>query len=139
MTTYKHLSLTVLLLLNHAAMADETTANKTMVQIPKTQIPNSNAMPTVQLAHETIVVDGDDFQSPLLNNQSVTNIFIKQEALQQRATTLGDALAGELGVHSNHFGGGASAPIIRGQEGKRLKILQNGSEVVDPLNRFVVF
>lgn len=131
MTTYKHLSLTVLLLLNHAAMADETTANKTMVQIPKTQIPNSNAMPTVQLAHETIVVDGDDFQSPLLNNQSVTNIFIKQEALQQRATTLGDALAGELGVHSNHFGGGASAPIIRGQEGKRLKILQNGSEVVD--------
>ena len=62
-------------------MADETTANKTMVQIPKIQIPNSNAMPTVQLAHETIIVDGDDFHSPLLNNRSVTNIFFKQEAL----------------------------------------------------------
>lgn len=34
-------------------------------------------------------------------------------------------------VHANGFGGGASAPIIRGQEGKRIKILSNGSEVLD--------
>lgn len=34
-------------------------------------------------------------------------------------------------MHSNPFGGGASAPIIRGQEGVRIKILQNGLDVVD--------
>lgn len=44
---------------------------------------------------------------------------------------MGNALAGELGIHSNPFGGGSSSPIIRGQEGVRIKILQNGSDVVD--------
>lgn len=37
----------------------------------------------------------------------------------------------EIGVHSNQFGGGASAPIIRGQEGVRVKILQNGMDSVN--------
>lgn len=44
---------------------------------------------------------------------------------------LGNALNDEIGVHSNQFGGGASAPIIRGQEGVRVKILQNGMDSVD--------
>lgn len=44
---------------------------------------------------------------------------------------MGNALAGENGVHTNPFGGGASAPVIRGQEGMRVKMLQNSSDVVD--------
>ena len=87
----------------------------------------------------TVILDGVSITSLADQNtefgvnhsKTVSGITVSKEQLQQRATTLGDALAGELGVHSNHFGGGASAPIIRGQEGKRLKILQNGSEVVD--------
>lgn len=62
------------------------------------------------------------------------NGHVAKHALQRRSATLGDALAGELGVHSSHFGGGASAPIIRGQEGKRIKVLQGGSDVVDMSN-----
>lgn len=51
--------------------------------------------------------------------------------LQQGAATLGDALEHRIGVHSNQFGSGASAPVIRGHETYRIKILQNGSEVTD--------
>src|SRR5690606_25876654 len=32
-----------------------------------------------------------------------------------RRATLGDTLAGEAGIHSDSFGGGASRPVIRGQ------------------------
>ncbi|WP_155400035.1 hypothetical protein [Moraxella bovoculi] len=44
-------------------------------------------------------------------------MIIRRDTLQQRSATLGNALAGELGIHSNPFGGGASKPIIRGQDG----------------------
>lgn len=64
-------------------------------------------------------------------HQNISDNVIEQKKLQTRSATLGNALAGELGVHSNPFGGGASAPIIRGQEGVRVKILQNGSDAID--------
>ncbi|WP_053091249.1 TonB-dependent receptor plug domain-containing protein [Neisseria bacilliformis] len=57
--------------------------------------------------------------------------MIDGKKFQSRSATLGNALAGENGVHTNPFGGGASAPVIRGQEGVRVKMLQNGSDVVD--------
>lgn len=61
----------------------------------------------------------------------VSDKIIDGKEFKKRSATLGNALAAELGVHSNPFGGGASKPIIRGQEGARIKILQNGAEVVD--------
>lgn len=69
--------------------------------------------------------------SSLGNYQKISDNVVKKERLQKQSATLGNALAGELGVHSNPFGGGSSAPIIRGQEGLRIKILQNGLDVVD--------
>ncbi len=67
----------------------------------------------------------------LLTSPNVSNQMIGSLKLRQGAATLGDAMAGELGIFSNHYGGGASAPIIRGQEGKRIRVLQNGNDVVD--------
>lgn len=64
----------------------------------------------------------------------VSDKVIEGSAFKKRSATLGNALAAELGVHSNPFGGGASKPIIRGQEGARIRILQNGADVVDMSN-----
>ncbi|MDO4223717.1 MAG: TonB-dependent receptor [Acinetobacter sp.] len=63
--------------------------------------------------------------------QKASDMLIKKEALQKRSATIGNALAGELGIHSNPFGGGSSSPVIRGQDGVRVKILQNGTDVID--------
>ncbi|MDO5058866.1 MAG: TonB-dependent receptor [Neisseria sp.] len=68
---------------------------------------------------------------PLPGARKASDIVVSGEKFKSRSATLGNALAGESGVHSNPFGGGASAPVIRGQEGVRVKILQNGSDVVD--------
>lgn len=48
-----------------------------------------------------------------------------------RRGTLGQLLEDEPGVHADTFGGGASRPIIRGQTAPRVKVLSDGSEVVD--------
>jgi len=54
------------------------------------------------------------------------------DALKNRlGATLGDTLSNELGVSSSSFGAGASRPIIRGLEGSRVKILENGMSVFD--------
>lgn len=84
------------------------------------------------LGEINISVESTQNQTNLLGSRAnVTDQTVKSDELKQRPTTLGDALSGELGIHSNQFGGGASAPIIRGQEGKRITILQNNADVID--------
>ena len=50
------------------------------------------------------------------------------------ANTLGDTLQGQLGVHSASFGPGVGQPVIRGQSGKRVQVLQNSIFVADAAN-----
>lgn len=56
---------------------------------------------------------------------------LSAEQLSQGASGIGDALAGQVGVYSSQFGGGASRPVIRGQDAARVKVLQNASETLD--------
>ena len=46
-------------------------------------------------------------------------------------TTLGETLDGTPGVSSTYFGPNASRPIIRGQDGDRIRILNNGGALLD--------
>src|SRR5690606_15219878 len=54
-----------------------------------------------------------------------------QALFERRQDTLGDTLDGLPGIHSDTFGGGASRPVIRGQTAPRVKVLSDGSEVMD--------
>lgn len=57
---------------------------------------------------------------------------LADDALEaRRATTLGETLAHEPGVHATHFGAGASRPVIRGMDGPRVQVLSSGSAVQD--------
>jgi iron complex outermembrane receptor protein len=51
--------------------------------------------------------------------------------LLKRESTLGETLADTPGVSSTYFGPNASRPIIRGQDGDRIRILQNGGASID--------
>lgn len=53
------------------------------------------------------------------------------ELRDKSSGSLGDTLSRELGVSASAFGAGASRPVIRGMEGPRIKILQNGMSVSD--------
>ncbi len=54
-----------------------------------------------------------------------------EELRNKMGASLGDTLSHELGVSASAFGAGASRPIIRGLEGSRVKVLQNGMAVSD--------
>lgn len=46
-------------------------------------------------------------------------------------TSLGATLSGQPGVHGSGFGAGASRPIIRGLDGPRIRITDNGLDTLD--------
>ncbi len=53
------------------------------------------------------------------------------ELRNKLGSSLGDTLGSELGVNASGFSTGSSRPIIRGLEGPRVKILQNGMSTGD--------
>jgi len=60
------------------------------------------------------------------------NKVLSGDELQNKlAGSLGATLANELGVSATGYGAGASRPVIRGLEGPRVQILQNGLSVGD--------
>ncbi|WP_168542372.1 zinc piracy TonB-dependent receptor ZnuD [Acinetobacter sp. A2] len=78
---------------------------------------------TIQLQAHPLVQTAADF--------AVADHVIDQKTLAERGTTIGDAMADELGVYSNQYGSGSSRPVIRGQDGPRVKVLQHASETAD--------
>ncbi|WP_312586029.1 zinc piracy TonB-dependent receptor ZnuD [Acinetobacter sp.] len=80
-------------------------------------------MDTIQVQAHPLVQTAADF--------AVADHVVDQKALSERASTIGDALADELGVYSNQYGSGSSRPVIRGQDGPRVKVLQHASETAD--------
>ena len=60
-----------------------------------------------------------------------TKILQGNELQDKLGTTLGATIGNELGVSQTGYGTGASRPVMRGLEGVRVQILQNGLSVSD--------
>lgn len=86
------------------------------------QRPNQQ-LETIKLQAHPLIQSAADF--------AVADQVIDHKKLAQGGVTIGDALAGELGVSSNQYGAGSSRPVIRGQDGARVKVLQYASETAD--------
>ena len=79
-----------------------------------------------------IIVTADPFGSQ--DNAMIlapAKVLAGDELHDKLSGSLGDTLSNELGVHASGFSAGASRPVIRGLEGPRVKILQNGLSVTD--------
>ncbi|TLU67162.1 TonB-dependent receptor [Thalassotalea litorea] len=59
------------------------------------------------------------------------NVLGADELRLKQASTLGETLKNEVGVHSSYFGPVSSSPIIRGLDGPRVLITQNGLDAGD--------
>jgi iron complex outermembrane receptor protein len=68
--------------------------------------------------------EGDQILTP-------AKVLSGDELRTKLGSSLGDTLSNELGVSASAFGAGASRPIIRGLEGNRVKVLENGMSVSD--------
>jgi iron complex outermembrane receptor protein len=71
--------------------------------------------------------------NPLRDRSPVqpSSVIAGDELLRQRAPTLGDLLDGQPGVAGSGFGPQSSRPVIRGLDGDRVRVLQNGGAQLD--------
>lgn len=103
--------LSALASLSHSAFAQAQEQEQTLPAVVVTSTP-FNSDEAAQILAPAKVLYGDELREKLGNS-------------------LGDTLSQELGVSASAFGAGASRPIIRGLEGPRVKILQNGMSIQD--------
>jgi len=58
-------------------------------------------------------------------------VLREEDLRRKRAASIGDTLSQEVGVQSSAFGPGAGRPIIRGLDGPRIRVLENGLGTLD--------
>ena len=80
--------------------------------------------PAVPVTGNPLGVGSDELVVPVA-------VLNGRELSLQRESTLGETLKSIPGVSSTSYGPGASRPIIRGFDGDRVKIMQNGVGVLD--------
>ncbi|MGJ8694161.1 MAG: TonB-dependent receptor [Thalassotalea sp.] len=103
---------------NHKNIFIEQTANTLKLVLDKSII-------------EHVDVIGLPIHASTLESAIPVNVVAGEALRDKQASTLGETLKAELGVHSTYFGPVASSPIIRGLDGPRVLITQNSLDVGD--------
>lgn len=82
-------------------------------------------------AMEVVNVIGLPWHASNMESAQPVTVLGGEQLRDRQASTLGETLKNEVGVHSNYYGPVASSPIIRGLEGPRVLITQNGLDAGD--------
>lgn len=80
---------------------------------------------------ETVVVYASALHKNSLEMISPVSVLSGDELKNKSKETLGETLKGLPGVNASYFGPVSSSPIIRGLDGPRVKITQNGLDASD--------
>lgn len=80
---------------------------------------------------ENVLVMSNSLASSVLESTTPISVLSDQDLRQALSPTLGETLISLPGVHTSSFGSASSSPIIRGADGPRVKIVQNGLDVSD--------
>ncbi|MDX1392278.1 MAG: TonB-dependent receptor, partial [Rheinheimera sp.] len=85
----------------------------------------------VQGGIERIVVAASGIHQTDLEMATPVTVLSGEDLQRRSEPTLGETLKFEPGVHANYFGPVASSPVIRGLDGPRVRILNNGLDTAD--------
>jgi iron complex outermembrane recepter protein len=80
---------------------------------------------------ETLTITADPFARTADTLVQPSEVLAGEELDRRRGATLGATLEQELGVSTTDFGRGAGRPVIRGQGGPRVLLLENGIGTMD--------
>lgn len=72
-----------------------------------------------------LVVTGTDLKQPASTVARPVTVLSGDKLRMKTGQTLGDTLNNEPGITSQSFGAGVGTPVIRGQSGPRVRVMQN--------------
>jgi iron complex outermembrane receptor protein len=82
-----------------------------------------------QQTPQTVTVTGNPLRSAELATPS--SVLSGNDLVLRRGSSLGETLDGLPGLSSTYFGPNASRPVIRGQDGDRIRVLSNAGAALD--------
>jgi iron complex outermembrane receptor protein len=80
---------------------------------------------------EKLIITASPLGRSVLQSSTPVSILSGDELEKNQSATLGETLKSMPGVNSTYFGPVASSPIIRGLDGPRVKVVQNGMDSSD--------
>lgn len=80
---------------------------------------------------EKLIITASPLGRSVLQSSTPVSILSGEELERTQAATLGETLKSMPGVNSTYFGPVSSSPIIRGLDGPRVKVVQNGMDSSD--------
>jgi len=80
---------------------------------------------------QEIVITSTPVSEGLSSTAQSAIVLTGDELALKLASTIGETVAAEPGVHSTYFGAGASRPVIRGLGGDRVLVLTDGLPTLD--------
>lgn len=86
------------------------------------------------IAIDAVVVTANRSDLTLFQQVQPATVLVGKDLQYKLQPTLGETLDREPGVSSTSFGPGASRPVVRGLGDDRVRILQNGTSVLDVSN-----
>lgn len=87
------------------------------------------AQPAPAAAGDTVLVTANPLRSG--DAPPAAAVLSGDELVRRRAATLAETLDGVSGISSSWFGPAASRPVIRGQDGDRIRLLAGGGATLD--------
>ncbi len=78
---------------------------------------------------EEVTVTATGTEQALSNSIQSVAVIGSVELAKKNSVSLGEALDGELGVSKRSFGPGTARPVIRGFDGDRVLVLQDGNRI----------
>ncbi|MGQ8364203.1 TonB-dependent receptor [Glaciecola sp. 1036] len=104
--------------------------NTTIINVPENGI-DDLVIKVKDASIEIFDVTASAFHASNLESSIPVGVLAGDDLNRRQASTLGDTLTNEVGVHSSAHGGVAGTPIIRGLSGPRVLIAQNGLDASD--------
>ncbi|WP_100643776.1 TonB-dependent receptor [Alteromonas facilis] len=80
---------------------------------------------------ENVLVTANLLETSVLESITPVTVLGEKTLRKRQSATLGETLKFTPGVHSTYYAGVAASPVIRGNDGPRVKIVQNGLDVSD--------
>jgi iron complex outermembrane receptor protein len=109
------------------ALSQESTEDTPAAGSPDASEPgDAHAPPDRSSPLEEIVITASGHERSRFDLLQSTNVLSGDQLQRETRATIGDTLAHEPGIAATGFTAGASRPVIRGQDGPRVRVLQNG-------------
>lgn len=99
--------------------------------VAQTSEPAAPETPAAVTQLEDIIVTANPLRRSADDLVQPVDVIAGSELDRKRKATIGETLEGELGISSADFGPGVGRPVIRGQGGARVLVMENGIGAMD--------